>query len=54
MSSRSSDLSLPQGILKEKDVSELEKLQEDDAHFVEFFSALELDSVSYKQKQRAS
>ena len=46
MSLRSADLSLPQGILRDRDVSELEKLQEDDAHFIEFFSALQLDSVS--------
>lgn len=45
MSIRNADL-FPQDILKDKDLSELEKLQEDDAHFVEFFSALELDSVS--------
>lgn len=55
MSGRSvSDLSIPANILKNKDVSELEKLQEDDAHFVEFFSALELDNVRRVLRERES
>lgn len=53
MSAKAVDLSLPEGLLKDRDISELEQLSEDEAHFVEFFSNLELDSVSchcYPQK----
>ena len=46
MSVRAGDLVLPEGLLKVKDIFELEKLAEDDAYFVEFFSSLKLDSVS--------